>query len=250
MILLIKHKCRFYRRFERDIWGVCYTDHKANEFNLQYKRSWIVCFFLRIYRERMRRRWKRMRRYIYRIDIIDIMRRKKKYNKRWLSIRLTRLYFLTLQDYQFRKLFSRARKLNGDLGTNYCHLLEGRLLAVFYRTNFLADLFVIIPFIKNKHVLVNFKRLTYVNAVINIGSFITFKKKLKRYMFKFLQKRLLLHAMLFNKPRYMFISYLYAFAFLVKKPKKKRFSISHSFRYTTYYWVLLSNLFIFFFILS
>lgn len=69
-------------------------------------------------------KWKKLRRYIYRIDIIDIKQRKKKYNKRWLSIRLTRLYFLTLHDYQFRKLFTRARKITGDLESNYCYLLE------------------------------------------------------------------------------------------------------------------------------
>ena len=221
MILIIKRKCRFYRRFERDIWGVCYTDHKATEVNNEYKKSWTIRFFLKIYKERIKRRWKRMRRYIYRIDIIEVFKRKKKYNKRWLSLRMTRLYFLTLQDYQFRQLFKKASKLNGNLGTNYCHLLEGRLLAVFYRTNFLADLFVIFRFIKNKHVYVDFKKLSYVNAVINIGSFITFRKRLKRYMFIFFYKRLLNKAILFNKPRYLFVSYIFAFAYMFKKPKKQ-----------------------------
>jgi len=221
MILVIKKKCRFYRRFEKDIWGICYNDHKGTAVELQYKKSWIVKFFLRIYKERIKRKWKRKRRYIYRIDIIDIFRKKKKYNIRWLSIRLTRLYFLTLQDYQFRKLFNNARKLTGDLETNYCHLLEGRILTIFYRTNFLADIFIIIQFIKNKHVFVNFKKLSYVNAIVNIGSFITFRKRLKKYMFRFLQKRLYIKAILLNKPRYMFISYLFTFAFMIKKPKKR-----------------------------
>lgn len=221
MILIIKRKCRFYRRFERDIWGVCYVDHKATEVNNEYKKSWVIRFFLKIYKERIKRRWKRMRRYIYRIDIIEVFTRKKKYNKRWLSLRMTRLYFLTLQDYQFRQLFLRAQKLNGNLITNYCHLLEGRLLAVFYRTNFLADLFVIFRFIKNKHVYVDFKKLSYVNAVINIGSFITFRKRLTKYMFTFFLKRLLNKAILFNKPRYLFVSYIFAFAYMFKKPKKK-----------------------------
>jgi ribosomal protein S4 len=188
--------------------------------NKNFKKSWILRFFLKIYKKRIERRWRRLRRYIYRIDIIDLIFRKKKYNKRWLSIRFTRLYFLTLQDHQFRQLFKKAQKLTGNLNTNYCHLLEGRLLPIFYRTNFLASLFVIINFIKNKNVLINFKKVTYVNTLVNIGSFLTFKKKLKRYMFSFLYKRILVKAVLFNRPRYLFISYLYAFAYILKKFKK------------------------------
>ena len=136
---------------------------------------------------------------------------------------MTRLYFLTLQDYQFRKLFLRAQKLNGNLITNYCHLLEGRILPVFYRTNFLADLFVVFRFIQHKHVSVNFKKLSYVNAIVNIGSFITFRKRLQKYMFSYFIKRVYNYAVLFNKPRYLFVSYRLAFAFMFKKPKKKDF---------------------------
>jgi ribosomal protein S4 len=221
MILIIKKKNRFYRKYQKDLWGLCFTDYKATEKNKNFKKSWIIRFFLKIYKKRIERRWKRLRRYIYRIDIIDLRYRKKKYNKRWLSIRFTRLYFLTLQDHQFRQLFKKAQKLTGNLNTNYCYLLEGRLLPIFYRTNFLASLFVIINFIKNKNVLINFKKITYVNTLINIGSFITFRKKLKRYMFSFLYKRILVKAILFNRPRYLFISYKYAFAYIFKKLKKK-----------------------------
>jgi len=220
MILLIKHKCRFYRRFELDIWGLCYVDSKANEDNKVYRKSWYICFFLRIYREKIKRFWKKRRRYIYRIDIIDIMRKKKKYNKRWVSLRLTRLYFLTLQNYQFRQLFYKARKLTGDLETNYCYLLECRLLPLFYRTNFLSDLFLIIGFIKHKHVFINFKPLSFVNAKVNIGSVITFRKNKRELVYKIFRKKLYLKAILFNIPKFLFMSYRFFFGFLLKKPKK------------------------------
>jgi hypothetical protein len=100
-------------------------------------------------------------------------------------------------------------------------LLEGRLLPIFYRTNFLANLFVIISFIKNKNVFINFKKISYSNALVQVGSFITFKKKLKKYIFNFLYKRIIAKAILFNRPRYLFISYIFAFSFILKKPKKK-----------------------------
>ena len=218
MILIIKKKNRFYRKYQKDLWGICFTDYRASEINKKFEKSWIIRFFLKIYKKKIEKKWKRMRRYIYRIDIIDIIQRKKKYNKRWLSVRFTRLYFLTLQDHQFRQMFKKARKLEGNLNTNYCHLLEARLLPIFYRTNYLANLFVIISFIKNKNCYINFKKISYCNAVINVGAFISFKKKLKRYIFNFLYKRLLVKAILFNRPRYLFISYKFAFAFIMKKP--------------------------------
>lgn len=221
MILLIKHKCRFYRRFELDIWGLSYVDSKAKEDNKSYRKSWYICFFLKIYREKIQRRWKKRRRYIYRIDIIDIMRKKKKYNKRWVSIRLTRLYFLTLQNYQFRQFFYKARKLSGDLESNYCFLLECRLLPLFYRTNFLSDLFLIIGFIKHKHVFVNFKALSYVNARVNIGSLITFRKNKRKLVYLIFRKKVYLKAILFNTPKFLFMSYRFFFGFLLKNPVKR-----------------------------
>jgi ribosomal protein S4 len=221
MILLIKHKCRFYRRFELDIWGLSYIDIKAT--NKNFMKSWYLRFFFKIYLEKIERRWKKRRRYIYRIDIIDIIKRKKKFNKRWVSIRLTRLYFLTLQNYQFRILFNKAKKLNGDLETNYCFLLECRLLPLFYRTNFIIDLFKIIKFIKENKVLINFKCQNYLNSIVNLGSIITFKKSQKKFIKYLLLKRLKLKAILFNTPQYLFVSFRFFFGFLLKKPKRNNF---------------------------
>ena len=221
MILLAKNLGRFCRRFERDIWGVCYTDKRAVDNYKILKKSWLIRFFLRIFKTKMFWKWKKLRRYIYRIDIIDIKQRKKKYNKRWLSIRLTRLYFLTLQDHQFRKLFTKARKLTGDLQSNYCHLLEGRLLPLFYRTNFLSNLFKVISFIKDSNVFLNFKTANYVNFLVKISTLITFDKKYIKKIRYQLNQRIKAKAVLFNTPRFLFISFRFWFCFFLKKPLKK-----------------------------
>lgn len=220
MILIIKKKNRIYRKYQKDIWGICFTDYRATEIQKKYKKSWIIKFFLKIYKKKLERKWKKLKRYIYRIDIIDISHRKKKYNNRWLSIRFTRLYFLTLADHQFRAYFKRAQKNDGNLNNNFNYFLECRVLPIFYRTSFLSNLFLIISFIKNKFIYVNFNKVTYLNALVKIGSFITFKKKLKLYILNFLYKRLLVKAILFNKPRFLFISYKFAFAFIINKPRR------------------------------
>lgn len=221
MILLIKQKCNYYRRFELDIWGLSYVDSKANE--VEFKKSWFIFFFLRMFKERMANKWKRMRRYIYRIDIIDIRRRKKKWNKRWVSLRLTRLYFLTLQDHQFRMMFRKANKMSGDLESNYCHLLECRLFPLTYRTNFLPNMFLALDFCKKKRLFINYKTINYVNAIIPVGTFITARKLWRKWIkFQFL-KRLKLKAVLFNTPRYFFMSWQYYFLYMLRKPRKKDF---------------------------
>lgn len=120
MILTIKHKFNIYRRFEQDIWGMCYTDTRIKQLktvkhfeDVKLVKSPYFKFFYKLYYERKKKRELNRRRYIYRLDIIPFKRVRKKFKKRFLSIRLTRLYFLTFQDHQFRKLFKRSTKLDG-----------------------------------------------------------------------------------------------------------------------------------------
>jgi ribosomal protein S4 len=219
MILIIKNKCSYYRRFETDIWGLSYCDLNATEHD--FKKSWFIRFFLKIYRAKILLKWKRMRRYIYRIDIINIKKRKRKYKNRWLSLRLTRLYFLTLKDNQFRKIFYKAKKLDGNMESNYLYLLECRVFPILYRLNFLPDIFLSLRFVKTKKLYINYNRINNVNAYISVGALITPRKFWKLWIKYIFKKRLRLKAVLFNTARFIFISFKFFYAFLIKKPKKK-----------------------------
>lgn len=138
MVLTIKHKFVLYRRFQYDIWGYCYTDdrcayiyntpvHQPEKTFIRritkeevYKlKSPYLSFFYKLWWERQQRLHNIRRRYIYRFDAPLVYRRKRKWRLRFISIRLARLYFLTFQDYQFRKLFRKAAKLDGDFEKNY-----------------------------------------------------------------------------------------------------------------------------------
>lgn len=219
MILLIKKKGDYYRRFKFDIWGLSFVDEKNSE--KDHHKSWLLRFFLKIYRKKIERWWKNRRRYIYRIDIIDIAKRIKRWNKRWLSIRLCRLYFLTLQDHQFRNMFKKASKLSGNLGSNYCYLLECRTITLLYRTNFLVNIFNCISFVKRKKLYINNSPISFVNATIPVGSLITPHKIWVSWMRYHLYKRLTLRSILYNTPRFLFISFRFLMVFLLKKPLRK-----------------------------
>jgi ribosomal protein S4 len=240
MVIFIKHRFCYYRRFEHDIWGLCLLDLKSsnkdkNNFFFEKKKkennndvmwapkSWLLRFFFRLYSAAVERRYQRLRRYIYRIDIITHTIKRRKFNKRFVSLRIARLYFLTLKDYQFRSLFRRASKLDGNLESNYCLLLECRIMAIFYRTNFLSNIFEILQFIKAGNVYINFKKATYVNSsVTNIARITCSSNSIKRLRSN-LKKRLKYQIILFNTPKFLFVSYFFFFAYLCKLPKRKDF---------------------------
>jgi len=157
---------------------------------IKYFKSPYLKFFYKLYDAKQKFRELNKRRYIYRLDIMPVYRKIKKFKKRFVSIRVTRLYFLTFQDYQFRKLFRRASKMDGNMELNYCHLLEGRLLAIVYRTNLLNNMFEIIRYIRHGNVFVDFQCIRSVNFPVPVGKILTFSEKTVRRIRVSLKRRL------------------------------------------------------------
>jgi len=216
MIFLVRHTSKLYRRYRHDIWGLCFLRMHS------FYKSWLLRFFFRLYKEAETRKYERMRKYIYRIDVIKPRKKRRKLSERFLTLRLARLYFLTLKDYQFRALFKKASKLDGNLEHNYCLLLECRLLSLFYRTNFMSNIFEITQFVKRRNVLIDgVYTFTHLNAAVDIYSFISFCPTYKKRIRKNLYKRLRAKAILFNAPKFLFVSYFFFFACLCKMPSKR-----------------------------
>lgn len=104
-------------------------------------RSPILSFFYKLYRLKAKIRHFRNKRLVYRFHGPIFQRKRKKFNLRFISIRLTRLFFLTFQDYQFRRLFRRAIKLDGNFEVNYLRFLECRVLSIVYKLIILMTFF-------------------------------------------------------------------------------------------------------------
>lgn len=109
MTLLAKNKFSHYRRFEIDIWGVCFNDARARKVKktttvgqLHTKvKSPYLKYFYKLWAKRQAIWLASRKRYIYRLDLLPPDRPKKRLSRRFVSIRLTRLYFITLQDHHF-----------------------------------------------------------------------------------------------------------------------------------------------------
>ncbi len=73
-------------------------------------------------------------------------------------------YYGNVGEKQFRNYFAEAQRLRGDTGQNLVGLLERRLDAVIYRSNFAPTVFSARQLVNHKHVKVNGK-------VVNIPSY-------------------------------------------------------------------------------
>lgn len=124
MILTKKHGFGIYRRFQQDLWGVCFTDLFSSKLINLFKKiklqlvrlkdfKFLWQYFFSSWLKRKKRWEESKKRYIYRLDVISKFVKRKYFSIRFLSIRITRLYFWIFQDHQFRKLFRKAVKSDG-----------------------------------------------------------------------------------------------------------------------------------------
>lgn len=184
-------------------------------------RSPYLKFFYRLYYERARYKNFLSKRLVYKFQGPSFVRRRKKFNWRFISIRLTRLYFLTFQDFQYRSLCKRAAKLEGNYEVNYLRFLEGRLLAIIYRLNYTHNIFWILRFVKTKfNVFINFEPKNSINYLVPVGDLILINKKWWNLFDWNLRLRLKRKALFFNRPKYLFISYKCHFSYLMRSPHK------------------------------
>ena len=73
-------------------------------------------------------------------------------------------YYGNIGEKQFRNIFKEAAASKGDTSENLLVLLESRLDAIIYRSNFVPTVFAARQFINHKHVKVN-------GSVVNISSY-------------------------------------------------------------------------------
>jgi hypothetical protein len=110
-----------------------------------------------------------------------------------------------------------ARKV-GLFQNNFCGLLEFRLAAIYYRSNFMYSMFDVISFVKNANVLVNNELKTFINSHASVGDILTLYKNFRpKFRSNFL-RRFRYSGFVFNAPRYMYVSYKLFFIILEKLP--------------------------------
>lgn len=181
----------------------------------------IFDFFYNSYLKKQQERARARRRYIYRLDVIHRRTFKKKLKKRFVSLRLIKLFYITLHYHQFRQLARRTRRLDGCFEHNYFLALEGRLASFVYRTALVPNLFLCIKLVRTGGVLVNKVLQSHVSYNVQLNVLVNFTSYTKRIIYFSLLYRLARKIVLFNPPRYMFVSYIFLFAYMKRPPRRK-----------------------------
>jgi ribosomal protein S4 len=150
------------------------TDTLLLDYSATLLFSKISKIFFALYKSRKKVDDFRRRRYIYRIDDYEEQSSRKQRDERFISLRIARLYFFMMQDHQFRRLFRQAARLDGNLESNYCYLLEGRLSSTVYRSQLLTNPFEILKFIKTDNISIDSNIMNKPYVLVTIGKFLVF----------------------------------------------------------------------------
>lgn len=230
MILQVKYKVKLYRRFEKDIWGLVLN-------NLNPKAKYLG-FLEKLYLFKKARQEQAYGNFVY--DRVLIFKRKdqKKMKKRFVTIRLLKLYYLSLSYKQFRRLGQWAGRRDGFFQSNFCYRLEGRLVSLLYRSNLVANMFMAIHVVKSGQVLVNGRVRRGVNYLVQVGDLITFLAADYPFFRFHLLRRFKLGGVFFSVPRFLFVSYKLFLLTLLAYPQVKDLAFPTKidiFRLTGYY---------------
>ncbi|GGB49089.1 30S ribosomal protein S4 [Tistrella bauzanensis] len=86
-------------------------------------------------------------------------------------------YYGNLTEKQFRRVVDEATRRKGESTENLIGLLESRLDAVVYRSNFVASVFAARQFVNHGHVAVNGRRVTIPSYRLKPGDVVSVREK-------------------------------------------------------------------------
>ena len=170
--------------------------------------------------ERAEYRRQRRVRHIYRIDLDQPSRIRKRQKWGFLSRKLSRLFYLTLSHAQFRKLARVASQQEGSWESSFIMLVENRVVGMLYRMQISMNIFELRWFVLLGNVLLNGRKLTYYNAAVGYFDILRFNLRAADFLRTKIVERFKLGAFYFGIPRYMFVSYKHMFAFVFREPKR------------------------------
>lgn len=111
-------------------------------------------FFKNYLNKKKRSRFK-AKPFVYRIDLVKPRYRYKRWNFRFVTLRLVKFFYSILSYKHFRLMSRLAKKKVGLYEQNYLFFLEGRLINYLYRTGVFDTIFKSFFFIRSGFVTIN-----------------------------------------------------------------------------------------------
>ena len=213
VLKVVWKKIRLYRRFELDIWGRRILNAMGRTKAGKMFNAWDV--------ERLEYKRQRRMRHVYRIDLDQPLRIRKRQKWGFATRRLSRLFYLTLNYAQFKQLAATASKREGSWESSFIMLVENRLLGMLYRMQINMNVFELRWFVLLGNAFINNRKVTYYNSAVEYFEILHFKERTADFLRAEIIERLKSGSTYFGIPRYMFISYKHMFSFVFKEPKRK-----------------------------
>jgi len=205
MVKAVAHSMVVFKKVQADPWGLSLLGLQRTN---RKKHKRVNQFFFKRKVSRRKSFKKRAIRYVYRLDIVNIREPRRRYKKRFTSIRIVKFFYLTLFYFQFRRMARAARKKDGFFEGHYCLALEGRMLTFLYRTGFVSDMFEALAFVRNSFLTLNRRVLNFANQQVALYALLALHVSIKKKVYFSLLVRLCINRRsLFNAPRYIYISY-------------------------------------------
>lgn len=248
MVLLVRHRYSHYRRFLLDIWGVVRlgtmdleksssdvsvsstdaiqrwnSSHRFPEYLDQGSRrkTRLLLLFYKLWERRSRDSLELSRKYIYRVEPRGPQRLPRYRSPTFLAVRLVRLFYLTYNFRQLRRLVLGAHRKLGFYEENLAFALEGRLMCFLYRTGFVSSFFSSIDFIRSFMVFLNNALEASLHHIIKIGDLLTFDDLGRALIYVRLLKRLRKGGAFFPYAPYLFVSYNLLCAYYLRPPRMR-----------------------------
>lgn len=178
-------------------------------------------FFYAAYDRRRRRRRERGRRFVYQLKATDRRRARRSLRKRFVSLRLVKLYYLTFTYRQFRKLARAQRRRQGVFEENFLLALESRLAPLIYRMTFLGNPFQCLEFVRQGYVVIDGRCHWRPSTVVGLHQMVTFTGLGRRWVYHELAHRLGRRRLLFNVAAYLVVSFFFLFGYQRRPPRRQ-----------------------------
>jgi len=120
-----------------------------------------------------------------------------------------------------KKLARLAKKKDGLYEHNFILFLEGRLVNFLFRSSLLENIFKAYYYIKGGFITVNRKVCTYPNEKCALFDFLSFLPLILYDIFLIFVFRLSMRLIMHPPLRYIYISFIYFFAYMFKMPWSK-----------------------------
>lgn len=240
LYMLVKKLLRVVHKFKKDVWNLslvtkCWRLRYLSDFTKASKLGYFYCmnidmsvrykyFFLYFYYKYKKNKKafrKKIKPFIYRIDTVEKRIFKKKWKRKFLTLRLVKFFYAFLSYKQFRRMARLAKRKSGLFETNYILALEGRIVNFIYRTGIVDTIFHAYYFVKGGFITKNWKIITFPNETVNLFDIVSFLPfifcdRWADYYFR------LFHFNLVHPPmRCMFVSIIFLFFYFFIPPNRK-----------------------------